>query len=128
MANDIVTTVVGNLTADPELRFSKDDRPYATMSIASTPRVYRDGEWVDGETTFMNAAIWGNPANNVVESLSKGDRVVAHGRLLTSVNTEDDMRYLNMTIDELGASLTFVTAELAKNEKPKGKGKGKSKK
>lgn len=128
MANNIVTTVVGNLTADPELRFSKDGRPYATMSIASTPRVYRDGEWVDGETTFMNAAIWGNPANNVVESLSKGDRVVAHGRLMTSVNTEDDMRYLNMTIDEIGASLTFVTAELTKNDKPKGKGKGKSKK
>ena len=83
MANEPTTTITGNLTADPEIRFTPTGRPVAAFTIASTPRFpNRDtGEWTDGETWFVRCSAWGDMAENIATSLSKGNAVVAAGRL-----------------------------------------------
>ena len=83
MANDTVITVVGNLTADPELRFTNSGIPVASFTVASTPRTFdrQSGEWKDGEALFLRCSIWRDAAENVAESLTKGTRVIVQGRL-----------------------------------------------
>lgn len=88
--NEPIITIAGNLTADPELRFTPTGNPVALLRIASTPR-RRDnnGQWVDGNTTFLDAETWGSGAENAAESLAKGDRVLIAGRIRTDVYTPD---------------------------------------
>src|SRR5690625_7784628 len=83
MANDTVITVIGNLTADPELRFTQSGIAVASFTIASTPRMFdrQANEWRDGEALFLRCSIWRDAAENVTESLEKGTRVIAQGRL-----------------------------------------------
>ena len=83
MAGDTVITVVGNLTADPELRFTPSGAAVANFTVASTPRTFdkNSNEWKDGDTMFLNCSIWRQAAENVAETLSKGMRVIVQGRL-----------------------------------------------
>ena len=83
MAGDTIITIVGNLTADPEMRFTPSGAAVASFTVASTPRVFdrQAGEYKDGETLFMRCSIWRDAAENVAESLTKGTRVIVQGRL-----------------------------------------------
>src|SRR5690625_5593758 len=84
MAGETIITVVGNLTGDPELRFTPSGAAVANFTIASTPRIFdrQANEFRDGETLFMRCSIWRDAAENVAESLTKGTRVIAQGRLV----------------------------------------------
>ena len=83
MANETITTIVGNLTADPELRFTPAGHAVANFTVASTPRTFdrQSGEWRDGDALFMRCTIWRDAAEHVAECLTRGDRVVVQGRL-----------------------------------------------
>jgi len=86
MAGDTVITIVGNLTADPELRFTPSGAAVANFTVASTPRTFdrQSNEWKDGDTLFMRCSIWREAAENVAESLTKGTRVIVQGRLASN--------------------------------------------
>lgn len=81
MAGEIQVTLIGNMTADPELRYSPGGDAVANFTVASTPRVYKDGAWVDGEASFMRVAAWRKLGENVAESFRKGSRVVVVGKI-----------------------------------------------
>lgn len=121
MANEPSVTIVGNLTADPELRYTPSGSAVTNYSIASTPRTLNTttNEWEDGETLFLRGTTWNQPAENVAESLHKGDRVIALGRLRSrSYETPDgELRtVIELDVDEIGPSLRFATAELTRNK------------
>jgi single-strand DNA-binding protein len=113
MAGETQITVVGNLTADPELRFTPSGAAVANFTVASTPRVFdkATNEWTDGETAFWPCSIWRDAAEHVAESLVKGDRVVALGRVKTESwadrETGDKRTRLTIEVDEVGPSLKF---------------------
>ena len=119
MANEPTTTVTGNLTADPELRYTQTGRPVASFTIANTPR-YPDrasGEWQDGETWFVRCSAWADLGENVAASLSKGSAVVATGRLRarTWETPEGDKRAtVEMTVEDVGPSLRRAVAKVTK--------------
>lgn len=117
MAGD--TTIIGNLTADPELRFTPNGIAVANFTVASTPRTYdqKSGEWKDGEATFMPCSVWRDQAEHLAESLKRGTRVVVVGRLKQrSWTTEDGEKRsrIELQVDELGPSLRFATATVTK--------------
>ena len=119
MANEPTTTITGNLTADPELRFTPTGRPVASFTIASTPRFPdRDtGQWKDGETWFVRCSAWGDTAENIAGSLSKGAAVIAAGRLRcrTWETTEGDKRAtVELTVDDIGPSLRRAVVKVTK--------------
>ena len=119
MANEPATTITGNLTADPELRFTPTGRPVASFTIASTPRFPdRDtGEWKDGETWFVRCSAWGDMAENVAGSLSKGAAVIAAGRLRARTWETDQgakRATVEMTVDDIGPSLRRTIAKVTK--------------
>ncbi len=119
MANEPVTTITGNLTADPELRVTQNGRPVASFTIANTPRFPdRDtGQWTDGETWFVRCSAWGDLGENIAESLTKGAAVVATGRLRARSWDADDgtkRTTVEMTVDDLGPSLRRATAKVVK--------------
>ena len=119
MANEPVTTITGNLTADPELRFTPTGRPVASFTIANTPRFPESGtgQWKDGETWFVPCSAWGDMAENVITSLGKGAAVVASGRLRcrTWETKEGDKRArVEFTVDEIGPSLRRNVAKVTK--------------
>ncbi|QNE21930.1 single-stranded DNA-binding protein [Kribbella qitaiheensis] len=119
MSNETVITIVGNLTDDPELRFTTSGAAFARFSIASTPRRFdkASGEYVDGDTLFLRATAWRQVAENAAESLQRGMRVIATGRLRQSTweTTEGDKRSsIDLEVDEIGPSLTFATAKVTK--------------
>ncbi len=119
MANETITTVVGNLTADPELRFTPSGAAVANFTVASTPRTFdrQSGEWKDGDALFMRCTIWRDAAEHVAESLTCGDRVVVQGRLRQrSFETRDgDKRtVVELEVDEIGPSLRYATAKVTK--------------
>jgi single-strand DNA-binding protein len=119
MANEPVTTITGNLTAEPELRFTADGRPVASFTIANTPRFPErgTGQWKDGETWFVPCSAWGDMAENLITSLSKGAAVVATGRLRcrTWQTAEGDKRArVELTVDEIGPSLRRNVAKVTK--------------
>jgi single-strand DNA-binding protein len=119
MSNETVITIIGNLTDDPELRFTASGVALARFSIASTPRRFdKDkGEYVDGDTLFLRATAWRQLAENVAESLQRGQRVIATGRLRQSnwETPEGDKRSsIDLEVDEIGPSLTFATAKVTK--------------
>lgn len=120
MANETTLTIVGNLTADPELRtIQSTGTPVATFTIASTPRTFdkNQNQWVDGAALFMRCQAWRDLATHIATSLTKGMRVVATGRL--SQRTYDDQTgvkhtVVEMTVDEIGASLRYATCQVTK--------------
>lgn len=125
MANDTPLTIIGNLTADPELRFTQSGVAVASFTIASTPRAFdrQRNEWVDGETLFMRCSIWRDAAENVAESLEKGSRVIAQGRLVQRAFTDrdgNDRTSIELQVDELGPSLKYATARLQKVDRRQG--------
>lgn len=127
MSGETSITVIGNLTADPELRITPSGTPVANFTIASTPRVFdRAGqEWKDGETMFVRASLWREPAEHAAASLTKGTRVVAHGTLKPrSYDTKDGQKRTEnvLEIEEIGASLRYhpVTVHRQPRTLPKG--------
>jgi single-strand DNA-binding protein len=121
MAGETTITVIGNLTADPELRFTPSGAPVANFTVASTPRTFdkQSGEWKDGEALFLRCSIWRQPAENVSESLTKGARVIVTGRLRQrSYEPKDapgEKRYvIELDVEEIGPSLRFATAKVNK--------------
>lgn len=129
MAGETVITVIGNLTNDPELRFTPSGAAVANFTIASTPRTFdrQTNEWKDGETLFLRASLWREAAENVAESLTKGTRVVAQGRLKarTYETREGEKRTsYELDIDEIGPSLRYATAKVTKSSRSGGGGGG----
>lgn len=129
MAGETVTTVVGNLTADPELRFTPSGAAVANFTVASTPRFYdrQAGEWKDGEALFLRCNIWRQAAENVAETLARGMRVVVQGRLRQrSFETKEGEKrtVVEMEVDEVGPSLRYATAKVNKISRGGGSGGG----
>ncbi|WP_085528423.1 single-stranded DNA-binding protein [Kocuria massiliensis] len=125
MAGETIITVVGNLTGDPELRFTPSGAAVANFTIASTPRTFdrQSGEWKDQEALFLRCSIWREAAENVAESLTKGQRVIAQGRLKArSYETKEGERRTSMEldVDEIGPSLRFATASVNRNQRSGG--------
>ncbi|MDX2376220.1 single-stranded DNA-binding protein [Microbacterium sp. LRZ72] len=120
MAGETIITVVGNLTADPELRYTQNGLPVANFTIASTPRTFdrQANEWKDGEAMFLRASVWRDFAEHVAGSLTKGMRVVAQGRLRQrSYETREGEKRTTMEldIDEIGPSLRYATAQVTRS-------------
>ena len=121
MAGDTVITVIGNLTADPELRWTQSGAAVADFTVASTPRTYdrNAGEWRDGDTLFMRCSVWRETAENVAESLRKGMRVIVQGRLTQrSYDTPQGERrtVVELQVDEVGPSLRRARAQVTRNQ------------
>ncbi len=119
MAGETVTTVVGNLTADPEMRFTPSGAAVANFTVASTPRFFdrQSGEWKDGEALFLRCNIWRQSAENVAETLTRGMRVVVQGRLRQrSFETKEGEKrtVVELEVDEVGPSLRYATAKVNK--------------
>ncbi|MEV7692994.1 single-stranded DNA-binding protein [Microbacterium sp. NPDC089189] len=131
MAGETVITVVGNLTADPELRYTQNGLPVANFTIASTPRNFdrASGEWKDGDALFLRASVWREFAEHVAGSLTKGSRVIATGRL--KQRSYQDREGANRTsieleVDEIGPSLRYATAQVTRAAGGSGGGGGQS--
>jgi single-strand DNA-binding protein len=119
MANDTQIHIVGNLTADPEMRFTQNGFAVANFSVASTPRTFdkRTGEWQDGEPLFLRCNVWREFAENVTESLRRGMRVIVVGRLkMRSFQTRDGEKrtVVEIEVDEMGPSLKYARATVVK--------------
>lgn len=119
MAGETLITVVGNLTSDPELRFTPSGAAVANFTIASTPRMFdkQSNEWKDGETLFMRCSLWRDAAENVTESLAKGTAVIAQGRLQSrSWETKEGEKRTSteLAVDEIGPSLRWATAKVTR--------------
>jgi single-strand DNA-binding protein len=128
-AGDTVLTVIGNLTADPELRFTPAGAAVANFTVASTPRVFdrNSNEWKDGEALFLRCNIWREAAENVAESLTRGSRVIVSGRLKQrSYETREGEKrtVVELEVDEVGPSLKYATAKVAKASRGGGGGGG----
>ena len=122
MAGETTLTVVGNLTGDPELRFTPSGAAVANFTVASTPRTFdrQSNEWKDGETLFMRCSVWREAAENVAESLHRGTRVVVTGRLKSrSYETKEGEKrtVVEMDVDEVGPSLRYATAKVNKTQR-----------
>lgn len=127
MAGDTVITVIGNLTADPELRFTPAGAAVANFTVASTPRVFdrNSNEWKDGEALFLRCNIWREAAENVAESLTRGSRVIVSGRLKQrSYETREGEKrtVVELEVDEVGPSLRYATAKVNKTSRGSGGG------
>ena len=129
MAGDTTITIVGNLTADPELRFIPSGAAVANFTVASTPRTYdrQSGEWKDGEALFLRCNVWREAAENVAESLTRGSRVIVTGRLKQrSFETREGEKrtVVEVEVDEIGPSLRYATAKVNKASRSGGGGGG----
>ena len=127
MAGDTNITVVGNLTADPELRFTGSGAAVANFTVASTPRILdrASGEWKDGEALFLRCSIWRQAAENVAESLTRGSRVVVTGRLKQrSFETKEGEKrtVIELEVEEIGPSLRYATAKVNRAQRTDGGG------
>lgn len=118
MAGETVITVIGNLTGDPELRFTPSGAAVAKFTVASTPRTLdkTTSEWKDGETLFLNCSVWRQAAENVAESLTRGSRVIVQGRLKQRSYEKDGEKrtVYELDVDEVGPSLRNATAKVNK--------------
>ncbi|WP_434995332.1 single-stranded DNA-binding protein [Arthrobacter sp. Ld5] len=129
MAGETVITVVGNLTNDPELRFTPSGSAVANFTIASTPRTFdrQTNDWKDGETLFLRASVWREAAENVAETLTKGTRVVAQGRLKSrSYDTKEGEKrtVMELEVDEIGPSLRYASAKVTRTQRSGGGNSG----
>ncbi|HEY1972104.1 MAG TPA: single-stranded DNA-binding protein [Pseudonocardia sp.] len=127
MAGDTVITVIGNLTADPELRFTPSGAAVANFTVASTPRTFdrQSGEWKDGEALFLRCNIWRQAAENVAETLTRGSRVIVSGRLKQrSYETREGEKrtVVELEVEEVGPSLRYATAKVNKVSRGSGGG------
>jgi single-strand DNA-binding protein len=119
MAGETVITVVGNLTDDPDLRFTPSGAAVANFTVASTPRFFdkQTNEWKDGDALFLRCSIWRQAAENVAESLHRGTRVIVSGRLRQrSYETREGEKrtVFELDVDEIGPSLKYATAKTTK--------------
>jgi single-strand DNA-binding protein len=129
MAGETVITVIGNLTNDPELRFTPSGQAVASFTVASTPRTMdrQTNEWKDGDTLFLRCSVWRQAAENVAESLHKGFRVIVQGRLKQrSFETREGEKrtVVELDVDEVGPSLRNATARVNRAGRPGGNGGG----
>jgi len=127
MAGDTIITVIGNITGDPELRFTPSGAAVANFTVASTPRQFdrQSNEWKDGETLFMRCSVWRDAAENVAESLGRGTRVIVSGRLKSrSYETKEGEKrtVVEMEVDEVGPSLRYASAKVTKTQRGSGGG------
>jgi single-strand DNA-binding protein len=129
MTGETVITVIGNLTADPELRFTSSGVAVANFTVASTPRTFdkNANEWKDGEALFLRCSIWRQAAENVAESLTRGTRVIVSGRLKQrSFETREGEKrtVVELEVDEIGPSLKYATAKVNRVSRGDGGGGG----
>src|SRR4051812_18800208 len=129
MSGEPVITLVGNLTADPELRFTPSGAAVSNFTIASTPRKFNQAtnEWEDGEALFIGCSVWRQAAENVAESLTRGMRVIATGRLKArSYETREGEKrtVFEMDVDEVGPSVKYATAKVTKAARQGGPAQG----
>ncbi len=129
MAGDTVITVVGNLTSDPELRFTPSGAAVANFTVASTPRAFdkNSNEWKDGEALFLRCTVWRQAAENVAESLHRGAAVIVQGRLKQrSFETKEGEKrtVIELDVEEVGPSLKWATAKVTKASRGGGGGGG----
>jgi single-strand DNA-binding protein len=129
MAGETLITIVGNITNDPELRFTPSGAAVANFTVASTPRTFdrQSNEWKDGETLFMRCSVWRDAAENVAESLQRGTRVIVSGRLKSRTfdTKEGDRRtVIELDVDEVGPSLRYASAKVTKTSRGSGGGGG----
>jgi len=127
MSGETVITVVGNLTADPELRYTQNGLAVVNFTIASTPKVFdrQANEWKDGDPLFLRASVWRDFAEHVAGSLTKGSRVIAQGRLRqrSYQDREGQQRTsIELEVDEIGPSLRFATAQVTRAQGQGGRG------
>ena len=127
MAGDTVITVVGNLTADPELRFTPSGAAVANFTVASTPRTFdkNTNEWKDGDALFLRCAVWREAAENVAESLHKGTAVIVQGRLKQrSYETKEGEKrtVVELDVEEVGPTLRRASAKVTKAQRSGGGG------
>ncbi|WP_185734876.1 single-stranded DNA-binding protein [Micromonospora globispora] len=127
MAGDTTITVIGNLTDDPELRFTPSGAAVAKFRVASTPRFMdkASGEWKDGEPLFLACTVWRQAAEHVAESLQRGARVIVSGRLRQrSYETREGEKrtVIELEVDEIGPSLRYATAKVQKMSRSGGGG------
>ena len=127
MAGDTVITIIGNLTADPELRFTPSGAAVANFTVASTPRQFdrTSNDWKDGETLFMRCSVWRDAAENVAESLQRGTRVLVSGRLKSrSYETKEGEKrtVIEMDVEEVGPSLRYATTKVNRTQRGTGGG------
>ena len=128
MAGETSVTIVGNLTDDPIMRYTNSGVPFASFTIASTPRAFdkQANEWKDGEALFLRATVWREFAEQVANSLTKGMRVIARGNLRQrSYDDKDGQRRTSyeLDIDEIGPSLRYATAQVTRTQ-ARGQGGG----
>ncbi|MBK7623358.1 MAG: single-stranded DNA-binding protein [Kineosporiaceae bacterium] len=129
MAGETVVTIIGNLTNDPELRFTPSGAAVANFTVASTPRTFdrQSNEWKDGETLFMRCSVWREAAENAAESLQRGTRVLVSGRLKSrSYETKEGEKrtVVELDVDEVGPSLRYATAKVNRTQRGGGGGGG----
>jgi single-strand DNA-binding protein len=129
MSGETTITVIGNLTSDPELRFTPSGSAVANFTIASTPRTFdrQSNEWKDGETLFLRASVWREAAENVAESLTKGTRVIVSGRLKSrSYETKEGEKrtVIELEVDEIGPSLRYANAKVNRTQRSNQGGQG----
>jgi single-strand DNA-binding protein len=122
MAGDTLLTIVGQLVGDPEMRFTQSGSAVTSFTVASTPRTFdrRSGEFKDGEALFLRCSVWRQAAENLAESLRKGDRVIVTGKLKqrSFENTEGQKRtVIELDVDEVGPSLRYATAKVTRIER-----------
>ncbi|MBK7721800.1 MAG: single-stranded DNA-binding protein [Austwickia sp.] len=122
MAGETTLTIIGNLTQEPELRFTPSGAAVANFTVASTPRQFdrQSNEWKDGETLFMRCSVWRDAAENVAESLARGARVIVTGRLKSrSYETKEGEKrtVIEMDVDEVGPSLRYASAKVTKTQR-----------
>lgn len=125
MAGETLITVIGNLTADPELRFTPSGSAVANFTIASTPRTFdrQSNEWKDGEALFLRCSVWRETSENAAETLTKGMRVIAQGRLHQRKYTTkegEDRTVMELEVDEIGPSLRFASAKVTRTNRSGG--------
>lgn len=127
MAGETPVTVIGNLTADPQLRYTDGGAALATFTVASTPRTFdrQTNEWRDAPALFLRCTMWRQPAEHVAESLQKGDRVIVSGRLKQNnyqTKEGENRSSIELDVDEIGPSLRYATAKV--NKATRGSGGG----
>jgi single-strand DNA-binding protein len=124
MSGETTITVIGNLVADPELRWTPSGAAVANFTVASTPRTFdkASNEWKDGDTLFLRCSIWREAAESVAESLTKGTRVIVTGRLVQRSYEKDGVKHtvIEMQAEEVGPSLKYASAKVTRTPRSGG--------
>ncbi|MCT2042631.1 single-stranded DNA-binding protein [Pseudoclavibacter alba] len=126
MANETMLTIVGNLTADPELRYTPNGVAVVNFTVASTPRVWskQSNQWEDGEPLFMRCSAWRDLAENIAASVHKGQRVIVQGSLKQRSWEKDGQKHtvIELDVQEVGPSLRYATAQVTRQNRAGGAG------